>query len=130
MFGWLTGQAGTRTLRTRCATCGETAAEARLRRAAGEWRLVYTGIVSGAGPHGLAVPSRRAKAIVRAFKRARPEAFAEADLYDRAGVCVQCRKAYCWTHWGQPIGAGGRCPRGHFQSLDPHWSPDLSAEDA
>jgi hypothetical protein len=125
------GQAGRRTLRTRCAACGKTAAEARLRKVSGAWTLAYAGIVAGTGPDGAPVSSRRAKAVLKAFKGARRfESFAAAELHDHGGVCIQCRKPYCWTHWGQPIGAGGRCPQGHFQSLDPHWTPDLSAEDA
>lgn len=125
MWGWLTGEAGDRVLRTRCAACARTAAEARLRKVRDGARLVYQGIVAGTGPGGAAVTKARAQAVARAFRKPfRPQNFEAAELHDHAGVCGQCGAPYCWVHWGQPIGAVGRCPSGHFQSLDPHFSPD------
>jgi len=47
-----------------------------------------------------------------------------AEFYDDAGICADCRKPYCATHWGVSLSGYGRCPRGHGKSLDPHWSPD------
>lgn len=125
MFGWLTGGTQARTVRTNCSECGRIAAQAGLRKAAGGWTLIYEGIVAGSGPKGAPVPGQRAKSIRRAFQRPlKAEKFAKAELHDRAGFCLACRKVYCWVHWGQPVGAAGRCPQGHFQSLDPHFTPD------
>jgi hypothetical protein len=130
LWGWLTGGAGGRVLRTRCAVCGKTAAEARLLKARDGAVLVYQGIVAGTGPSGAPVSKDRARAIARAFRKPfLARNFESADLYDHAGVCGQCGMPYCWVHWGQPVGGGGRCPIGHFQSLDPHFSPDWN-EDA
>jgi bacterioferritin-associated ferredoxin len=130
LWGWLTGGAGGRVLRTHCAVCARTAAEARLRKDRGGRVLVYQGIVAGTGAGGARVSEGRARAIARAFERPfRTQNFDSAELHDHAGVCSQCGEPYCWVHWGQPIGGGGRCPRGHFQSLDPHFAPDWN-EDA
>lgn len=130
MWGWLTGGAGERVVRTRCAACARTAAEARLRTGADGAVLVYQGVVSATGPGGTPITKARARAVVRAFNRPfRTANFEAAELHDHAGVCGPCGEPYCWAHWGQPIGGGGRCPKGHFQSLDPHFSPDWN-EDA
>ncbi len=47
-----------------------------------------------------------------------------ADFYDDFGFCIDCAKFYCSTHWQVSTTGGGRCPAGHFKSLDPHWHPD------
>jgi hypothetical protein len=128
VIGWLTGKRDDgEVLRTRCAVCGATAAEAHLSNEPGGWRMIYTGIGAGTGPSGMLLSEARADALRRAFKAPyTSQKFAEADLYDCAGVCRACRKPYCYTHWGRPFDGGGHCPKGHFQSLDPHWSPDWS----
>jgi hypothetical protein len=125
VFGWLTGKGGGKVHSTRCAVCDRMAAEARLSKADGGWRLVYFGIVWGTGAKGAAVSDARAQAVRKAFKPPwRAEAFNGAGLHDLAGICTQCAKPYCWVHWGQPVGGEGRCPQGHFQDLDPHFDAD------
>jgi hypothetical protein len=61
----------------------------------------------------------------RAF--AEPYTFAKvhtAGLWDDAGFCEECDAAYCYAHWHDDKVGQFRCPRGHWKSLDPHWSPD------
>jgi hypothetical protein len=52
------------------------------------------------------------------------ETLREAGFHDLGGLCEWCLAFFCEAHWSvSPIGVG-RCPNGHLQSLDPHWSPD------
>jgi hypothetical protein len=43
---------------------------------------------------------------------------------DDAGFCTACGKFYCPAHWNISSLGAGRCPQGHFKSLDPHWHPE------
>jgi hypothetical protein len=73
---------------------------------------------------GQPVTIDRARALARAFTP--PVTFGhlrdDAALYDAAGMCHECENVYCFEHW-DPVNGLGICPRGHQQSLDPHWSP-------
>ncbi|HUS23013.1 MAG TPA: N-formylglutamate amidohydrolase [Aeromicrobium sp.] len=88
------------------------------------WQLVFVGIMSGNGV-GDGISTEEAARIAEAFRE--PFEFDRirtADFYDDAGFCGDCRAFYCYVHWNVSSTGGGTCPRGHFKSLDPHWSPD------
>lgn len=111
--------------RPACADCGKAAARIRLFNDDGSWRLVYEGVDSGTGSGGMDIGPDRASAIVSGF--AEPyskDKIRKADFYDDGGFCIECGRFYCRTHWNVSATGGGRCPNGHFKSLDPHWSPD------
>jgi len=119
MFSWLFGGSTSREMRTRCARCRAVAAEARLTPERDGWTFQYAGVGGGNGSGDL-ISHARARAIRRAFSR--PWSWAKwqaADIHDAGGYCRQCRKCYCARHWSH--GGAGPCPKGHFQSLDPHW---------
>jgi hypothetical protein len=87
------------------------------------WHLLFDGPAAGSGL-GQAVSADRAETIARAFMP--PLASGKvraAGFYDSAGFCGQCGVAYCARHWHVSESGYGTCPRGHGQSLDPHWSP-------
>ena len=110
--------------RPSCGTCGAAAATIRLSEENGKWRLVYSG-PGGSNGRGDEVSAERAGAIAAGF--APPylgEKIRAAGFHDDAGYCRECGAFYCWTHWNVSGTGGGRCPNGHFKSLDPHWSPD------
>jgi len=110
---------------TRCAKCDCIAATIEIRSGNGTERLIYNGIVAGTGPGGTPISSGRTRAIASAFTPPYEAAtIRAADFYDDAGFCASCGVFYCFTHWNPSTTGGGRCPHGHFKSLDPHWSPD------
>ena len=111
-------------LSPRCAVCRRTAATIGLSEDPGGWLLRYSG-PGGSNGSGDRIPAERAAAIRKAFTP--PYAVAAikaAGFYDDAGFCAGCAKFYCPQHWNTSPTGGGRCPQGHFKSLDPHWSPD------
>ena len=108
-----------------CSECGVSAATVVLAEYADGWRLTFEGVAgygNGGGDH---VSGERAQAIRDAlsppYESARVQA---AGFYDDFGYCTSCEKFYCFTHWQVSTTGGGRCPAGHFKSLDPHWQPD------
>ncbi len=109
----------------RCAACGRPATHVELRPEGNEWRFIYEGIEAGNGS-GDIVTEERARLLTAAL--AVPpnfELMREADLhYDNAGYSPECRVPYCSKHWHPSSTGYGRCPKGHGQSLDPHWSLD------
>lgn len=108
-----------------CVECGAAATRVQLLWDGGGWRFVYSGIEGGNGD-GQQVSEERARDIAIAF--AEPLEYArvhEAGLYDDAGFCQGCGAPYCSSHWNISTSGGGHCPKGHFKSLDPHWSPDF-----
>ena len=114
--------------RVLCEGCGAKATRATLHapdRPGESWRFVYEGVDSGSGPNGNAVPQEEAASLSRAFQEPLTYKGVQlAGLYDEAGYCGECQVPYCFTHWNVSTTGGGRCPRGHFKSLDPHWSPE------
>lgn len=107
-----------------CAACGRTAATLELSEDSGGWLLRYSG-PGGSNGGGDCIPAERAAAIRKAFTPPYAAATIKAaGFYDDAGFCVPCGKFYCPRHWNISSTGGGRCPEGHFKSLDPHWSPD------
>jgi hypothetical protein len=89
------------------------------------WRLIYNGVEAGNGL-GDDIDSGRAQVVRVAF--AAPLAFTTvhtAGLYDDAGFCAACEKAYCFSHWNRARAVAGTCPQGHWKSLDPHWTPGV-----
>ena len=89
------------------------------------WWLIYKGIVGGNGS-GDEITDEEARLCRQALVGPlRYETLEEADLYVGTGYCADCDVVYCFNHWSDPNDTGyGYCPRGHGQSLDPHWSPD------
>jgi hypothetical protein len=111
--------------RPRCSICSAAAATIRLFEEAGQWRLVYSGPGGSNGGGGDALDSDRARSIVSGFTEPYVgEKIRAADFHDDAGFCLPCGAFYCVPHWNVSSTGGGRCPQGHFKSLDPHWSPD------
>lgn len=107
-----------------CSVCGQRAATIKLSEVAGGWLLTYSG-PGGSNGAGDRVTADRAAAIRLAFTP--PYAAANIDrarFHDHAGFCLKCGKFYCPTHWNVSSTGGGTCPNGHFNSLDPHWSPE------
>lgn len=89
----------------------------------GRWVLIFEGIGGGNGL-GDSITDERAAAIRHAFTP--PLTIARvrtADFFDDAGFCARCDVPYCYGHWNVSETGYGRCPHGHGQSLDPHWSP-------
>jgi hypothetical protein len=100
------------------------AAEIEVSEASGSWLLKYSG-PGGSNGSGDRISSETAEAIRSAFTP--PYELTKikaAGFYDDAGFCATCGKFYCPTHWNVSSTGGGRCPAGHFKSLDPHWSPE------
>ena len=111
-------------LSPRCALCGRLAAEIEISEVSGSWRLRYSG-PGGSNGSGDKISAERVQAIQAAFSEPYDnEKIKAAGFYDSAGFCVTCGKFYCSTHWNISSTGGGRCPEGHFKSLDPHWSPE------
>ncbi len=107
-----------------CAVCKQIATQTLLTQRHIGWHLHYRGICAGNG-EGDQVDDARASAIEAALAPPHSEAkFRQAKLYDSAGYCAPCAVFYCSVHWQVSSTGGGRCPNGHFKSLDPHWSPD------
>lgn len=93
--------------------------------ASGKWHFIFEGIGGGNG-FGDDIGTEAAERIARGF--ADPLTYTKvhtAGLYDDAGFCQRCDAPYCYAHWRE-FGEGF-CPRGHWKSLDPHWSPDWAA---
>ena len=86
--------------------------------------LLYSGPGGSNGWVGDPISDERAEKLIAAFENPSDERFAEADLYDGAGFCSSCQCYYCESCWNASFSGGGRCPHGHFKSLDPHWSPE------
>ena len=129
-----------------CAVCGATAArievlppghlpsdwnswsrgrrEAHQRyRVRGTWKFRNESPGGSGGPGE--VSPEKAQRIIAAFQE--PLSFKrvhEAGLYDDAGFCELCDKAYCAVHWNASATGYGICPAGHGKSLDFNWSPD------
>ena len=90
----------------------------------GKWHFIFQGIEGGNGL-GDDIDAEQAARIAQAF--AEPYTFAKvhsAGLFDDAGFCEKCDVPYCYSHWHDDNVGQFRCPRGHWKSLDPHWSPD------
>lgn len=109
-----------------CSKCGAVASTIQLFSDSGKWRLIYEGLDSGSGS-GTDVTPDQASAIIAGFTEPYlRDKIRAAGFYDDCGFCMKCNKFYCPTHWNISTTGGGRCPEGHFKSLDPHWSPDDS----
>ena len=111
-------------LSPRCALCTNLSAEIEITGDSGSQMLKYSG-PGGSNGSGDLISGERADAIRAAF--APPyelDKIKAAGFYDEAGFCAGCSKFYCYTHWNSSSTGGGRCPVGHFKSLDPHWSPE------
>ncbi len=107
-----------------CASCGKPATRIKLIHEVGGVRFRYEGICGGNGSGDL-MPAARVDAIRTAFTTPyAAEKVKLADLYDDGGFCVECGNFYCFNHWNVSTTGGGSCPKGHFKSLDPHWSPN------
>ena len=116
----------THEFRPACAMCGGVASTIQLFNESGKWRLVYEGSDAGTGgPPGVEITPEAAQAIITGFtKPYTVKGIRAANFYDDGGYCLECRHFYCPTHWNISTTGGGTCPKGHFKSLDPLWSPD------
>jgi hypothetical protein len=116
--------AGRHEFRPLCATCRAEASTIQLFEDSGKWRLIYSG-PGGSSGSGVDLAPERARAIVAGFTEPYVSAnIRAAGFYDDGGFCLQCSRFYCFEHWHPSSTGGGKCPEGHFKSLDPHWSPD------
>jgi hypothetical protein len=108
-----------------CCICGRISAVVKLLRAADEIRFIYGGL-SGSNGAGSLITKQEAITIQTAYA---PPVTAQklkaiGHLPGSDGFCTQCSLFYCSAHWKISSTGGGRCPEGHFETLDPHWSPD------
>ena len=94
------------------------------RRDATQTWLLYSGPGGSNGWIGDPITPEEAEKLIAAFEHPSVTAFLRADLYDCAGFCGTCEQYYCDSCWNISDIGGGDCPKGHFKSLDPHWSPD------
>ena len=88
-----------------------------------DWWYLFRGVV-GYNGSGDPVEATEALGYIESLTSGRPQALAELGFYDDLGLCCACEEVYCYTHWNVSGGAG-RCPEGHFKSLDPHWHPGM-----
>ncbi len=87
--------------------------------------LLYSGPGGSNGWVGDVIGADRAAAIAAAFAGVpTAEKIQAAGFSDGAGFCAACEAFYCPTHWSISETGYGVCPKGHGQSLDPHWHPD------
>jgi hypothetical protein len=115
---------GSHLIEPTCVACGRPCATIRLTKEGESFRFVYRGLLSGNGGGDL-ITGQEATNILTAFSHPfLADKIGLADLYDDGGFCRQCEKFYCVRCWNASVTGGGRCPAGHFKSLDPHWSPD------
>ena len=108
-----------------CANCSNFSALVKLVESPEGTRLIYSGPGGSNGNIGDVISQQRVSAIRNAFTP--PYANSKllaAEFYDGAGFCDTCKVFYCSTHWDVASTGGGKCPKGHFKSLDPHWSPE------
>jgi hypothetical protein len=71
------------------------------------------------------ISKEKAEIIIAAFSEPfKKSKIKTAEFYDDAGFCSECEQFYCCRHWNLSSTGGGKCPNGHFKSLDPHWSPE------
>jgi len=121
-----TNKSPTHEFRPLCSKCGEVASTFRLFNELGKWRLVFEGSCAGNGSSGDEITNELARAIITGFTEPYSEqGIRSAGFFDDGGYCLECCKFYCSTHWHISTTGGGTCPKGHFKSLDPHWSPDF-----
>ncbi|MFW5469517.1 hypothetical protein ACOCJ4_05660 [Knoellia sp. CPCC 206435] len=112
-----------------CGACGSLTSRVVLQAPsapAESWSLIYQGVMAGNRDRGDAVSLEQAQQLTEAFG-ALPltlERVALANLHDDAGFCSECAVPYCGVHWEGSHDGSGRCPRGHWKSLDPHWHPE------
>jgi len=108
-------------LSPRCSVCSRIAADIELYEDSGTWYLKYSG-PGGSSGSALEIEHESAQKIQDAFIQPyKYEKIKLADFYDDAGYCIECGKFYCPNHWNISSTGGGRCPNGHFKSLDPHY---------
>ena len=108
-----------------CVLCGRPSATIRITSQAEGFVLIYDGPGGSSGSSGVPITRARYEAITAAFVE--PFTITKiraAEFYDDAGFCGLCGCFYCPTHWNISATGGGTCPKGHFKSLDPHWSPE------
>ena len=107
-----------------CSKCGEVASTIQLFKESGKWQLVYDG-PGGSSGSGVEIANERARSIIAGFTEPyTKQSIRAADFFDDGGFCLECGQFYCFDHWAISTTGGGRCPKGHFKGLDPHWSPD------
>lgn len=87
-----------------------------------QWWFIIKGVERGNGA-GDPIDEDSARRYLDAFTAGDYASIERLGLYDTAGFCSTCRVPYCSRHWSMSSGGAGECPRGHFKSLDPHWSP-------
>ena len=115
----------THEFRPLCSKCGEVASTFLLFNESGKWRLVFEGSCAGNGSSGDEITDEVAQSIVAGFTQPYTKQGVRAvGFYDDGGFCLECGEFYCSTHWSISTTGGGSCPKGHFKSLDPLWSPD------
>ena len=104
-----------------CEKCGQ---QASLIEVTSNYFLKYSGPGGSSGEIGRQITPIDAGLILDALAEPIDAAKLKNQFYDCAGFCPSCRRFYCAKCWSLSSAGYGRCPNGHGQSLDPHWSPE------
>ena len=91
-----------------------------------KWRWLFEGSVTY---NGLGSDITEEQAATETWAFSEPfEAWRlrEVECERGAGFCARCELFYCEGHWNSSVTGYGKCPEGHGETIDPHWSPDDS----
>ena len=103
----------------KCQHCGAKAASIRISQ---KYLLNYSG--PGGASGDLQITKEDATLIRDIFNEPLNAEKLRDRFYDRAGLCPICNYYYCEKCWNISTTGYGKCPKGHGESLDPHWSPE------
>lgn len=83
------------------------------------WRLRYAGPGGRGGSYGDPITEEEISLFADVFTEPFDiDRLPETKLYDRGGICPDCRAAYCYRHWNISPQEWGTCPRGHGHGID------------
>jgi hypothetical protein len=107
-------------IKLRCSLCGNKAASVSVDK---NYVMKYEG-PGGSNGSGDKISTDQLHLIINAFSTPFDPKKLKDQFYDRAGFCPLCEKFYCSNCWNISHTGFGKCPAGHGESLDPHWSTD------
>jgi hypothetical protein len=106
-------------IKIKCQNCGDRAASIKITQ---EYFLNYSG--PGGASGDLQISREDAALIKEVLTEPVNAEKLKSRFYDRAGLCPKCHSYYCAKCWNISSTGYGTCPKGHGESLDPHWSPE------